>query len=474
MSVVPRAGADASTRRRGGVRVVVDRRPGGPSVSPPTLANGTPASGMLTEKTRVPDALVDRATGSRSRPRRRCRRAAASTAAARPASSASSTRPASAPLDARRSSRPARRRRPGSSSRRRRRRSTAPRSWPPTITAALGRSARARPATLTAGCPGREALPRLRAGARGKVPKPRPPKRRPRGRPPAGPRAAASEPTHAPAHRARRSGSLVCLFVALARRLGPRQLLLVPRRRQGREQAPAGRCQAAAHATRAGALDSPTTILLLGTDHATPGRASRRHRHSDSIMLVRTDPDHHRLYYLSIPRDLLRRRSRATGRTGSTPRTSSAAPALAIRTIKAFTGLQINHVVIVDFSAVQEADRQDRRHHVDVPQAIHSNRSTARSRRRSAQTWDGWRFAKGKQHMDGQPRAGLLARPREPARPGRQRRHTRRSASSRCCRRSPTSSPGSGRSSTCRSSAATCLEPLATDLPRATSSSSAG
>ena len=26
--------------------------------------------------------------------------------------------------------------------------------------------------------------------------------------------------------------------------------------------------------------------------------------HSDSIMLLRTDPSHHRLYYLSIPRDL--------------------------------------------------------------------------------------------------------------------------------------------------------------------------
>src|SRR5262245_47768537 len=48
-------------------------------------------------------------------------------------------------------------------------------------------------------------------------------------------------------------------------------------------------------------LTHPTTMLLLGTDTG-PGR--RGIRHSDSIMLVRTDPDHHRISYLSIPRDL--------------------------------------------------------------------------------------------------------------------------------------------------------------------------
>ena len=50
-------------------------------------------------------------------------------------------------------------------------------------------------------------------------------------------------------------------------------------------------------------LTKPTTILLLGTDTG-PGEGQRGLRHSDSMMLVRTDPDHHRLTYLSIPRDL--------------------------------------------------------------------------------------------------------------------------------------------------------------------------
>ena len=42
---------------------------------------------------------------------------------------------------------------------------------------------------------------------------------------------------------------------------------------------------------------------MLGTDNS--ALASRAgDMHSDSIMLLRTDPSHHRLYYLSIPRDL--------------------------------------------------------------------------------------------------------------------------------------------------------------------------
>ena len=50
-------------------------------------------------------------------------------------------------------------------------------------------------------------------------------------------------------------------------------------------------------------LSDPSAILLLGTDHsAAVSRAGDRH--SDSITLLRTDPAHHRLYYLSIPRDL--------------------------------------------------------------------------------------------------------------------------------------------------------------------------
>ncbi|HEY2074243.1 MAG TPA: LCP family protein, partial [Gaiellaceae bacterium] len=52
-------------------------------------------------------------------------------------------------------------------------------------------------------------------------------------------------------------------------------------------------------------FSSPTNILLLGTDHANNGQAGRNSdEHSDSMMLLRTDPGRHRITYLAIPRDL--------------------------------------------------------------------------------------------------------------------------------------------------------------------------
>ena len=86
---------------------------------------------------------------------------------------------------------------------------------------------------------------------------------------------------------------------------------------------PAGAKKALTH--KGGMLfDTSTTILLLGTDHATFSGRQSSHR-SDSIMLMRTDPAHDRIYYLSIPRDLYVADPAHTGRTGSTPPTSSGA-----------------------------------------------------------------------------------------------------------------------------------------------------
>ena len=52
-------------------------------------------------------------------------------------------------------------------------------------------------------------------------------------------------------------------------------------------------------------LSNASNILLLGTDHSDNGQAGRSSdQHSDSMMLLRTDPSRHRLVFLSIPRDL--------------------------------------------------------------------------------------------------------------------------------------------------------------------------
>jgi LCP family protein required for cell wall assembly len=145
-------------------------------------------------------------------------------------------------------------------------------------------------------------------------------------------------------------------------------------------------------------LTTPTTILLLGTDTG-PGR--RGIRHSDSIMLVRTDPDHHRVAYLSVPRDL-RVAIPGYGTDKVNVAYQVGGPALAVRTIRELTGLRIDHVVLVDFSRFRRLIDAVGGVDVTVPAPIVSDRFDCPLKTPAAcARWPGWRFAKGKQHMDG-------------------------------------------------------------------------
>jgi LCP family protein required for cell wall assembly len=158
-------------------------------------------------------------------------------------------------------------------------------------------------------------------------------------------------------------------------------------------------------------LSHPTTILMLGTDNAAIG-GRQGDRHSDSILLLRTDPSRHRLYYLSIPRDLV------VPIPGATTQKINAAfqiggPALAIQTIRRFTGLPINHVLVVNFADFKDLIDALGGITVDVPRPIRSNRfDCPYASRARCEKWSGWRFAKGTQHMNGQ-RALIYSRIRE-------------------------------------------------------------
>jgi LCP family protein required for cell wall assembly len=161
-----------------------------------------------------------------------------------------------------------------------------------------------------------------------------------------------------------------------------------------------------------GALASNSSlILLLGTDgDRTAARADARR--SDSILLVRTDPGRHRLAYLSIPRDL------RVDIPGYGPNKINAAfqlggPALTMRTVRALTGLQPNHVVMVDFDDFRTVIDALGGVEIDVPKPILSNRfDCPYATEARCQQWQGWRFAKGKQEMSGQ-RALIYSRIRE-------------------------------------------------------------
>jgi LCP family protein required for cell wall assembly len=156
-------------------------------------------------------------------------------------------------------------------------------------------------------------------------------------------------------------------------------------------------------------LSSPTTILLLGTDLG-PGREDTGR--ADAIVLLRTDPEEHRISLLSIPRDL------RVEIPGYGPDKVNAAYAfggtkLAIDTVESVTGVPVNHVAVVDFSTFGELIDALGGVTVDVPAPILSNRfdcpyaSTARCER-----WQGWHFPAGEQELDGR-RALVYSRIRE-------------------------------------------------------------
>jgi LCP family protein required for cell wall assembly len=153
----------------------------------------------------------------------------------------------------------------------------------------------------------------------------------------------------------------------------------------------------------------PSDILLLGTDHATFGGRESAHR-SDSITLLRSDPDKHRFTYLSIPRDL-RVPIPGHGESKINAAFQLGGAKLAIKTVRNLTGLPIHHVVIVDFAQFRELIDAVGGIDIVVPEKIVSKFDCPYDARRCA-TWPGWRFAKGKQHMDGR-RALIYSRIRE-------------------------------------------------------------
>jgi polyisoprenyl-teichoic acid--peptidoglycan teichoic acid transferase len=146
-------------------------------------------------------------------------------------------------------------------------------------------------------------------------------------------------------------------------------------------------------------LSSPTNILLLGTDHAQQA-GHTTDQHSDSMMIIRTDPSRHRVNYLSIPRDL-RVPIPGIGDAKINAAMQSGGPPLAIKTVESYTGLPINHVIIVDFAQFKDVIDAVGGITVNVPERIISKFDCPYPTNTRCARWDGWRFAKGPQHMDG-------------------------------------------------------------------------
>jgi LCP family protein required for cell wall assembly len=185
--------------------------------------------------------------------------------------------------------------------------------------------------------------------------------------------------------------------------------------RSGAQEANARLGQAARRALSPGGgfvFGGPATILVLGTDHSKLAqRASDQH--SDSIMLIRVDSSRHRIAYLSIPRDLYVNipghgldRINSAFQTGGAP--------LAINTVRSYTGLAVNHIIVVDFSQFRELIDALGGIDINVPRPILSNRFDCPYPTQSEcqARFKGWSFPKGVVHMNGQ-RALIYSRIRE-------------------------------------------------------------
>ena len=154
---------------------------------------------------------------------------------------------------------------------------------------------------------------------------------------------------------------------------------------------------------------NPTNILVLGADVGYGGREGPGR--ADSILVIRADPDEHRIARLGIPRDL-RVQIPGQGEDRINAAYSLGGPALAIRTVESVTGLQINHVVLVDLGSFDDVVDAIGGVTVDVKKPILSKFECPLSTPARCQRWEGWRFRKGEQELNGR-RALVYSRVRK-------------------------------------------------------------
>ncbi|MGN6379199.1 MAG: LCP family protein [Gaiellales bacterium] len=136
-------------------------------------------------------------------------------------------------------------------------------------------------------------------------------------------------------------------------------------------------------------LTTPQVSMIMGSDSR--GGNVLSGARSDSILLVRTDPGKHLVSMLSVPRDLYVNVP-GHGRAKINSAFAWGGPPLLIRTVRQYTGLPINHVVVVDFKGFKEL--------IDAVGGVTVNNPYKVV---SSAPFDGyyWHFKKGTIHLDG-------------------------------------------------------------------------
>ena len=211
-------------------------------------------------------------------------------------------------------------------------------------------------------------------------------------------------------------------------------------------------------------LDHGTTILLLGTDSSTAaGRSGDRH--ADSIMLVRTDPSHHRLSYLSIPRDLLVQRPGRREHEDQRVLPGRRRGARDQDGARASRASRSTTWSIVDFNNFKDLIDAEGGITINVPEAIRSNRfDCPYTTRGPLPAVEGLAVPPRAAAHERRAGADLLADPREPAEPGRERPHPRRAPAGGRAGGDGEADLGLDAPRPARSTASSLMKPLTTDL----------
>src|SRR3954447_16481310 len=144
----------------------------------------------------------------------------------------------------------------------------------------------------------------------------------------------------------------------------------------------------------------PQTVLLIGSDKRAKGaRDAGGGARSDTMILMRLDASKNAIALMSLPRDL-KVRIPGHGTDKLNAAYSYGGPKLLLRTVKQITGLQVNHVINVDFRGFKEAVDEIGCVYTDVDRKYFNDNSNPADQYATIKVFPGYQKLCGKNALD--------------------------------------------------------------------------
>jgi LCP family protein required for cell wall assembly len=144
----------------------------------------------------------------------------------------------------------------------------------------------------------------------------------------------------------------------------------------------------------------PQTVLLIGSDKRAKGaRDAGAGQRSDTMILMRLDASKNAIALMSLPRDL-KVRIPGHGTDKLNAAFSYGGAPLLLRTVKQVTGLQVNHVINVDFRGFKEAVDEIGCVYTDVDRKYFNDNSNPADQYATIKVFPGYQKLCGKNALD--------------------------------------------------------------------------